>query len=478
MFKLNYLKKNYFSLPVISLSLISVLMLSLSCISSKENNITFFGGKIKNPKAEYVYFFEGKKLIDSAKLDINNRFSFELDSIKIGLYHFWHGPEFQYLYLEPQDSLLIYLNTWDFDESLIFSGKGSAKNNYLINLYLEQEKNEKNFKNNYRLNEEEFSAVINNGIQDKLTKYNQLIESESDVPSEFFERLAKTGIYFPYYYIMEYYPFNHKWMLKLKDLPALSEEFYSYRKKINFNDETLLDYTPYTLFIKTHLYHLAYIERDLDREKSNIELNYMNLVKDKIHIESFKNRLLAGSLWKSLSANYLTVNEFNNLQNFFYNNCTDETYISELKKSVFQKEQFKKGDMLPKLVVYNTNGNEVSINDITKNNIAVIYFWPKELGKIEMLHEKLIILKKEYPNVLFIGIERNKNQSDWKGFIESKHLAKNKQFNLSKSSENYSWFEGNTARTIIINDQGNVENAYLFFNNKYFENHLKKFKKH
>jgi peroxiredoxin len=134
--------------------------------------------------------------------------------------------------------------------------------------------------------------------------------------------------------------------------------------------------------------------------------------------------------------------------------------------------------MLPKLVVYNTNGNEVSINDITKNNIAVIYFWPKELGKIEMLHEKLIILKKEYPNVLFIGIERNKNQSDWKGFIESKHLAKNKQFNLSKSSENYSWFEGNTARTIIINDQGNVENAYLFFNNKYFENHLKKFKKH
>ena len=46
----------------------------------------------------------------------------------------------------PTDSVLMYLNTWDFDESLIFSGKGGSKNNFLINLYLQQEKNEKNFK--------------------------------------------------------------------------------------------------------------------------------------------------------------------------------------------------------------------------------------------------------------------------------------------------------------------------------------------
>ena len=41
------------------------------------------------------------------------------------------------------------LNTLDFDESLVFTGEGAKKNNYLINLFLEHEKEEKSkgFKN-------------------------------------------------------------------------------------------------------------------------------------------------------------------------------------------------------------------------------------------------------------------------------------------------------------------------------------------
>jgi len=173
MFKIYHLKKNYFSSPIIKLLLVGVLAISVSCKDSNENNITYFGGKIKNPKAEYVYFSKGMKVLDSARIDSYNKFSFQMDSIDIGLYSFNHGPEFQYLYLEPKDSLLIYLNTWDFDESLIFSGKGSAKNNYLINLYLQQEKYQKTFKPNYSLNEEEFSKLIDEGIKKQLNSYDQ-----------------------------------------------------------------------------------------------------------------------------------------------------------------------------------------------------------------------------------------------------------------------------------------------------------------
>lgn len=123
------LKKNY--LPFVYL--VPLIFLLFSCNSTdNKGDTTFFGGKIKNPKEPYVYLFSGKKIVDSAKIDVNQKFRFLLDSIKIGLYTFKHGAEYQYLYLEPKDSLLIYLNTWDFDESLIFSGRGSAKNNYLI----------------------------------------------------------------------------------------------------------------------------------------------------------------------------------------------------------------------------------------------------------------------------------------------------------------------------------------------------------
>lgn len=476
MFKANYLKKHYFLSPLFTVIFIGVLLLFFGCNSTTNQNITTFGGKIKNPQEKFVYIFKGKKVIDSAKLNEHDRFSFKLDSIKTGLYIFRHGAEFQYLYLEPQDSLLIYLNTWDFDESLIFSGKGSAKNNYLINLYLGQEKNEKNFKYNYRLKEKEFSELIDKGIQEKLNAYNELIESEGEAPTPFFEKLAKTGIYFPYYYIKEYYPFNHKFYLKLKDFPELSKSFYDYRKNINLNDESLLDYAPYNVFIKIHLYHMAYVMSDIDPEKTNIEQNYMNLVNEKIHIESFKNELLASSMWKSLSNEYLSVQEFNNLQDCFYKNCSDEKIVAEIKKSIFQKEQLKKGEPLPMLMVSNLEGKNISVNEVAKNNTAVIYFWPKNSGSAELLNEKLIKLQKEYPKVLFIGIERNKSKVDWENFIKSKQLEENSQFSLPKSSEKYAWFEGDMARTIIVNSKGHIQNPYLFFNDMYFEKYLKKFK--
>lgn len=477
MIKANYLKKNYFYTPIISLFLIGALFLLFGCNDTQEKNTTFFGGKIKNPKGEYVYFYQGMQPLDSAKLNKQNRFFLELDSIKNGLYTFKHGPEYQYLYLEPKDSLLIYLNTWDFDESLIFSGKGSGKNNYLINLYLQQEKRDKNFKPNYKLNEEEFSALIDKGIQNELDNYQELIESEEGSPSELFEKLAKTSILFPFYTRKEYYPFYHKWQAKLKDFPEVSDEFYTYRKDIDLNDESLIDYAPYVVYVKTHLSILAHTESALHPEKSNTELNFMNIVKDKIHIESFKNELLAISLERSLSNQNLTDKEFAQIQNYFFEECTNEVLKNKLKRSISQKELIKKGDSLPNIIAYNTSGNQTSINDLTKNNTSVIYFWPKDLARIEMLNEKLVSLEENYPDILFIGIERNKNNEDWQNFVVNKKLVKSKQFNLSNTAENYSWFEGDMARTIIVNSKGIVENSYLFFNDKYFEESLQKLKK-
>jgi hypothetical protein len=466
----NCLKKNYFLLPASYLFFVGLFLLFLGCNDDSKKNITSFGGKIKNPKGEYVYLFKGMKILDSAKLDSHNKFKMKVDSIEIGLYTFKHGNEYQYLYLEPTDSLLIYLNTWDFDESLIFSGKGSAKNNFLINLYLQQEKNEKNFKYNFKLNEKEFSKLIDEGIQKQLNLYKQLIESEDEEPSEFFDTLVKTGIYFPYYSLKEQYAYRHQRALKLKEPVKLSDDFFSYRNDIDLNNEALLNYAPYSNFIITYLYNQAYAKSD-DTGNSCIELNFMEIVNNEILIESFKNRLLARGIWGALTNEKLSKDEIQAIQEFFFTNCTDDYYVSELKKSIYQKDKLVYGNALPKLTVYNLNNKEVILNNIAKGSTTVIYFWPTDLGRIEMLNEKLKYFKKKYPDILFIGIERNKNKDDWKKFVEKNKLPKDTQFKLSENSETYSWFEGEMARTIIINDKGNVENGYLFF----LENNLNQY---
>ncbi len=481
MFKLFYLKKNY-SLSLVNLFLtIGVLLITFGCIDkSKENNITFFGGKIKNPKEGYVYFAKNNVYIDTARIDSKNKFSFHLDSIVPGIYSFHHGDEYQIFYLEPNDSLQIYLNTWDFDESLIYSGTQANKNNYLIGQWLYQEKYQKNFHINhgYELDEKELNKVIESELSKRLGTYNDLLMTEEEKPSIIFDKLAKAGIDFPIYYLKEVYPFENKYALKLDALPKLSDSYYDFHEKIDFNDESLLFFGPYRMYILKYLKLKAYKQYLENPKKLNSSLIYMKVVNEEIKIERFKNRLLAGRCWSAIHNKGTTDDEMKSIEEYFFENCSDESLIDEIKISKKQKNQFKHGDKLPEVNAYDINGNKVSINDITQNNNTVIYFWPKHEEYIQSLYVKLVKLKKENPDLIFIGIERDKVSEDWVKFVKSKNLSEENQFIISKNSINYSFFQGDMSRTIIVNKEGNIHNGYLFFTDKNFEHQLTKLKKH
>ena len=449
----------------------------MSCVGTNQGKkYTYFGGKIKNPKGEYVYFSQGKKKLDSAKIDSHNKFFFKIDSLELGLYRFNHGAEHQFLYLEPQDSLLIYLNTWDFDESLIFSGEGSAKNNYLINLYLQQEHTEKNFKSNFKLDEKEFSEVIEAGIKNQLDIYAEFLENEEEAPSALFDKMAKTGIYSPYYYLKEHYAYQHKKALGLNKVPVVSNEFYKYRENIDLDDSSLIDYGPNMALINTYLYNLASSEEMKDPENKIFELEFMKVVNNKINDEDYRNNLLAKGVWGSLSNKNLSSEDAKAIQEYFFVNCSNDSYKAELKISIAQKEKLKCGEALPKLTAVSFDNSEIEINSLMENANSVIYFWPTDLGGIELLNEKLHYLEKKHPDVLFIGIERHKSEQDWKKFVSSKKLPKNQQFRMTKNSDQYSWFEGEMARTIIVNSKGQVENGYMFFLDSKLSYYLKNIK--
>ena len=115
-------------------------------ISTTSESNTYFGGEIINPKNDYITFYNPNSGLDTIQLDNNNRFLKEIDSLTPGLHSFVHGGEYQMVLLEPNDSLMLRLNTIDFDESLVFTGLGAKKNNYLIRTFLEDEIENKRLK--------------------------------------------------------------------------------------------------------------------------------------------------------------------------------------------------------------------------------------------------------------------------------------------------------------------------------------------
>ena len=70
---------------------------------------------------------DNDKAIDTLFLDENNRFHHIIENLNSGLHSFYHAGEEQFMVLEANDSVMLRLNTLDFDESLVFSGKGAKK---------------------------------------------------------------------------------------------------------------------------------------------------------------------------------------------------------------------------------------------------------------------------------------------------------------------------------------------------------------
>src|SRR5690606_7095163 len=152
-------------------------------------------------------------------------------TLSSGLYTFSHGGEIQIVLLEPNDSIMFRLNTKDFDESLVFTGKGAKKNNYLVNLFLNGEAEDKIILSFSQLPAEEFEIKLDSLREIKLNDLREFITKQST--SELFNHLAESNINYDYYLSKEVYPFVNYANSERKNFESLSDNFYDYRNHIN-----------------------------------------------------------------------------------------------------------------------------------------------------------------------------------------------------------------------------------------------------
>ena len=199
--------------------LLTVFILIGSCTTEKKDPMTYFGGKIINPKSDYVLLFKQEKLVDSLFLDKDDKFVGKYKGFKEGFYLFRHGNEYQHVYIEPQDSILIRLNTWDFDETLVFSGQGANKNNVLIDWFLESEKEDKQMHSYYRLSPDLFKTKMDSLLKLRRLKLEAFTTKYEDLPKSYLNVLDIV-VNYPIYKRFEAYPSNNKYYNKSKEYPV------------------------------------------------------------------------------------------------------------------------------------------------------------------------------------------------------------------------------------------------------------------
>jgi hypothetical protein len=438
----------------IALSFLCVTL--LGCTNVEENSSTFFGGKIINPKTKFVVLYANDKVIDTLILNDSNKFLGTYNNLDEGLYYFQHGNENQYIYLEPRDSLMLRLNTWDFDESLVFAGQGAERNNILIDIFLETENERKNFYQLNNLNSKGYKSKIDSIIEFKLHTYNDYKEKHPKETESYF-KILKTALVYPIYSRVERYPINHVYISRKDDFPKIEASFYDYRSSLDFDNNSLMYYTPYARYITNYLYNITYSmghKPMKDEFSSGFTLDLLNTINAKINSKDSKNAFLKRTVldhfYRKSSCN-LNQKTFD----VFFTLSSNEKDKALLKNLIEDNKLIRKGDEIKGFKISDFTNQPINIEDFTINKNTVLLFWSKEYISKSMISTRIPYLQNKYPSLNFAVIEIDGDNTNRIKDID----IKNQYFINSKTLEN-NFLTSKMHRTILVNKNGIVENGY------------------
>jgi len=401
----------------------------------KKSHSVFFAGEIVNPTSANVVLYKGDQIIDSSTLDKNNRFSFRFDSIAEGLYHFDHSPELQYVYLENGDSLLIRLNTMDFDESLVFEGKGSEVNNFILELFLASEEEESDVISWYELEASEFANKIDELQENKFTLLKELLKDGNLSSNQ--QKLAEASVIYHYNTYKEQYPFRHRKFSEHGVDEKLPEDFYAYRKNIDYGNPHFTYLRPYYRFMVNHIQNLSYMGCKKDCEENS------GKTKKQLHFNEHKLQLidslvngkeLKDNLFRYVAFDYfLKVHDYseNNLRfiDKFHELAENNRHLGEIDALYQGIENLQPQRSLPDVHVVGMQGDTVSLRDVAKNGKTVFYFWSGiDKRHFNNIKKRVAQLANDKPDYKFVGINIKTSEITWKGMLENSGLNKEFQY--------------------------------------------------
>ena len=452
-----------FSQSIALIILVSITVL-LGCNNSQVCNSTYFGGKIINPKSNCIILFENEIPLDTFYLDKNNTFLGEIPSLHEGLFNFKHGNEQQYIYLQPKDSLLIRLNTWNFDETLVFSGKGAERNNLLIDSFLESERERRIFFQYYDLSPTEFSAKVSQVEKVKLDRYNDYINNHPE-ESDKFNDILKTALTFPLYSKVENYPLAHSAKINHDEHSVINKDFYKHREYISLDNDSLMFFYAYRDYVLSNLYNkVNSLGYDLNSDEFTV--NLLKEISAELNDENSRNSMLRKIFirhfyWKSSRK----INE--NIVNTYFDlttNLEDKKLMLNLTTDV---KKIEEGELLNDFKIIDYNKSHKSIRRLIKNKKSVLYFWnPEFIGK-DFIASKIQYLSEKYPDLEFIGVRIYDDNKERIFKLDIKS-----QYYLESNSKANSFLTSQLPRTILINKKGIVVNSYASLSSRKIFNQI------
>jgi peroxiredoxin len=435
----------------------------------------YFGGEVKNPTNRFIYFSKNGVVIDTIPLQKDNTFFVQFDSLAPGMYTFKHDPEYQYVYFDKNDSIMVHINSKDFDESIIFCGRGDTKNNYLMESYLKNESDKEKMFDVYDYDISKFTSNTDSTYKSNKKSYN--IHKNDIKWSKDFDEYAKASLDFNYFSKRELYPIIHKLRTAEDVFDKLPKHYYDYRKNIDFNNVELATYSPFVMYL-SHLlnnvgtvkYHNHFSDVDLALVTN---INKLNIADTLIKNEKVKNSILNNIAFTYLLEDQNMVNNQKFLESY-RKFSTDNSKKNEILRIGNSIQLLIAGNQLPEVNLLDKDGLTVFSNSIIKKK-AVLFFYTKEaLTHLAAAHKKALAFKSKYPDYQFIAINLDKDQKEWLELLSNYKFEGIQEYRCSNFEDiKNKWAITKIHRALVLDGNGKIKNAFSNLFDVKFEYELK-----
>ena len=374
---------------------------------------------------------------------------------------------------------MLRLNTWDFDESLVYAGKGAERNNILIDCFLEEEKENKMFYEFNKLEPKDFKVKVDSILNLKLATYDNYIKNHPKV-TDGFKEIFKVSLTYPTYNKIERYPIKYAYHSNTNCFPETDENFYDYRNEINYNDEFLSSHHNYNKFLRYNLSNLSLKTHDnhdanacYDRKSLCYNLDRLVLIDSLVTNNEIKEDLL----------HYYTLNFLNRNKIIKSNSSIIDYYTSisnnnegkdKIRRYAIALNNLKAGSEFPVTKLIATNNPETSAGNII-NSPTVICFWSQTYyDHFKESQHKINELSNKYPEVKFVIINIDNYELDTvlKALKRNRFSLENQyQFkNPEKSKEDLAIYP--MTKAFIVDKNKKIVNSKANIFSKNFEEQL------
>ena len=438
-----------------------------------DNFVAYFGGEILNPQEKYVLFLKDNEVIDTIYLDKNNRFMHKFDSLAPGLYTFKHDPEYQYVYFDKNDSLMVRVNTFDFDNSVVFCGRGDEKNNFLIELYLKNDADRSLMYDNFDKDVKRFIKNIDSSFAIRKAFY---LKRKAEIGwDENFDIVAKASLNFHHITKKEIYPYAHQFRTGENIRTKLPSNYYEHRKDVDFENALLTNYSPFIKYVTVMLNNVSLQKDHLDLNENSLENNI-----EKLNITDtlIKNQKVKNVVLNNVATMYLLEdqNMYNN-QKFierYLQLTTDSKNKKEITEIFNSVQNLKVGNRLPKIDLIDAEKQPVDINNIITKP-TLLFFWTSHAeSHFVASHRKIADLQIKYPNYEFIAINVNDTNVNWENGLKKYNFEGIKELHaVDFEAIRKKWVITKIHRIIILNADGTIKNGFANLFDVNFEFNLK-----